>query len=310
MQNPVSFYFWAHNQPGELNKELLERLIMQNDTVYVESATGTIEERETVQSLENDLNTYLQKDIINEGFDERLCLLNRDWFHKFLIGTIKGKNKRILYERSDPGGSRLGNLDALTDEACLSIPFNMALELKEKYLICERDYNLRREAQVIGHLREHPEALLVFFGAAHLGLVSKMERQRPCRVYFPYADYPTRYCVQLRMVFEKEGEIDRDLYRRSAMERLVRKTLYEKYKKISARQTNNTAHTIAKILSLDKILEFIEYLHRCSSLCGGRETDMLESFLQKESLPSIPEVLESLEEPEPPRRSNLMVMEF
>ena len=48
-------------QPAaEVNKELLERLIMQNDTVYVESATGTVKKRNRPKP-ENDLNTYLQR---------------------------------------------------------------------------------------------------------------------------------------------------------------------------------------------------------------------------------------------------------
>ena len=115
-------------------------------------------------------------------------------------------------------------------------------------------------------------------------------------VVFPYIDDPYCFETQMRMSFIETGEVDEDLYLRNIMEVMARKGISTNNgRRISSREADLLAHHYARIISHDHIVGFKDYMVFCKRmLVGISNSDMFESYLAREKLPSVDECLSQI----------------
>lgn len=293
--NPVLFYFWAHGSIEntkesmiELDTLILKKLIKRANIIFKEFITDDIE---TVYQIEKDWNDYISNGEMSETL--RLCLDGQfpDTHTLYMAELMKGTNKRFVFEKSLEAPFDLEEENKNTNRAFLEYDLDRALEIKEEFLTESENYQIEREKSVSEQILAIPDTTLVIFGAGHPELEKEVANYRITETHYPYLDYPISYETQMRHEFRKTGKINKELYLRNMMEQITIKGVKENLK---GREQDLVVHYYTSLLTPEQIIECRDYIVSCSRFLLVSKQDIFESYLKKESLPSIQEVLKTI----------------
>lgn len=296
MTSPVMFYFWAHNivteyevavNMVELDTPTFRRLLKRASVVFVEEASGEDKEEGGMQQV---LNAYIQ----SEGPHELDYILDSLPELKFLCNQLRGTGKRLVFENSRSADFDYNLQASAACAAFLECPIEEALEIAAQHLKAATAYDSARDTNVRSQIAAIKEPVVVLFGSGHRNLAEMTGEERPVEVNIPYVNYPDYFGLRMRREFRKTGEVNPELYCRSAMEAIVRGGISNQFKPGPAREL--VSNKFAEIFSMKNILEYKSYLNSFSRFYGLSLCDIFESFLKKESLPSVQDVRKGLSE--------------
>jgi len=302
--NPALFYFWAHGSIGkgynpmdELDTPTFRTLINRSDSVFLEFVSPNLDGS---RELERDLNEYIKTGEmpikLRECYDYQIESQGETGYDFFIANLIQRTQKRIVLEKTLSAPFNFNEENDRASRAFFERSFNQALEAKRIFLEMNEKYQVPREIDVAEQISALPETTLVIFGAGHPQLERIVSAQRPTEVHFPYYNYNNGFATHLGMKYRETGEVNIELFLRSNAEGMVRKGINEKFRRsISSRETDLLAHHYASVLTPDQIVRYKDYTVFCKTmLVGINFTDILESFLKKESITPVEEVLAGL----------------
>jgi hypothetical protein len=283
MANPALFYFWSHDAIEELTTETCETLVKRAGSVFLESSNPDIS---LIERIENSYNQYSLNGISPETLEAMKNLVA-----KFLVSLTQGTGKTFVFEKS------LLSVPAYDkeDDASIAAFFNQdtrsALIAREFFLTWSEAEQKKREAAAVADICNMPDTPLVIFGVAHLALERMVSAQRPTEIYFPYKDYKIPYKAQERQFFRKTGTLNTELHAKVCIEGAIRMALRENYADVSRKNKEYIIHYYTERMQFDQIIRLKEYFVACSRFAGLAQGDVFESFLKKDNLPAVQEVL-------------------
>ncbi|MFH1500441.1 MAG: hypothetical protein ABIE22_00675 [archaeon] len=287
--NPALFYFWAHSEYNELDTEKARELIERADVIFEEHVSSDFA---ITDEIERDFKAFIERGIVSEKLAVSFLpdyLPNQT---EFILGHARERGKRIVLERTleadfDVNGG---------DEECIESfiyeeDWKRAFEMAKVHAKRNQIYQTKREADVAEQIVAIPETTMVLFGAGHPELEKRVATKRPTEVHFPYEDYPTSFDCQLNQKFRETGELDEELFFRRMMEGMALRAFKDLNGGISSRVTDLTAYRYAEMLAPEQVLDYKNYMMSCSRFLGFSKLDIFESYLKKEGLPQIEEVM-------------------
>ena len=293
-QNPALFYFWAHSEIEELETQTFLDLVERADVLFVECVYPSYE---IIDKFEKELNDYSQNGISTNEFRANFLTDAIDPMWPFILQSTKGSDKKYALERTITNFFDLNVLKGESDSAFFLYNLDTSLQMKRDFLSESCEYHIEREKDVAEQILDIPETTLVLFGTGHPELEKLVEHHRTTEIHYPYTEYITgHYINQMHQKFRRTGKIEPELYLRAMMEGIVRKALDVIHGGgLDMVDLNFTIHHYAALFSPDQIVRYKDNLVSCfKSSAGANCGDIFESYLKKESLPPVEQVLEKV----------------
>jgi hypothetical protein len=287
-KDPALFYFWAHDNVEELKTDTCRDLVKRADIIFLEGVTPVVS---ISAEIERDFNNYSRDGVLSDKLRGTLEM-GHDEQGKFLLDLTKGTPKRYVFEKYPDAPFDFALKEESSGTAFLKYSLEEAMEIREDFLMESMRYNVPREKAATGRIIALDGIVLVIFGAAHPDLQKMIARARPTEIHFPYPDYPVSYTNQEMADFRQTGVLDKELFLRGRMGAIARAAI--KSISMSLRERELLAHAYAGIFPLDTMQEYPGYANFCISFSGVSPQDVFESFLKKEKMPLVPEMLEKM----------------
>ena len=302
-RDPALFYFWAHggsrnyDPMEELDTPTLHDLVDRADAVFLEFISSSLD---GTGELEKDINEYVRtKEMpfkLRDAYDYQMRLEGKTTAEFFIADLLKGTSKRIVLEKTLAAPFDYNEESNMADMVFFAGSLEMAREARRRFLEVAEEYQGRRDRDVTEQIYAVPETVLVLFGAGHLEIEKRVAAKRPTEVHFPFYDYPVQFDTQLRIKYRETGELDEELFLRKYAEDMSRKGVGTRFgKSISSRETDLLAHHYASIFTPDQIIGLKDYFVSCRRMLYGiSQDDIFDSYLKKEGITPVEEVLAGL----------------
>jgi hypothetical protein len=283
---PALFYFWSHDVIEELRTDTCKALVERADVIFLEGVTPDVS---ISAEIERDINNCSADGVLTDKLRGTLRSQAGEEI-QFMLELTKGTPKRYVLEKYPEADFDFEREEAESNLGFLMYGLEEAMQLREDFFMKSRGYNIPKEKTAAGNIIAIDGTVLAIFGAAHPDIQKMVMRSRPTEVHFPYPDYPNSYNCQEMADFNRTGVLDKELFLRGAMEMVVNAALPIELQ-LSKREKNLLAYRYAGLIPVEKIAGYKDYLHFCISLSGASPAVIFESFLKKEGLPLVPEVL-------------------
>jgi hypothetical protein len=285
-KDPALFYFWAHDDAEDLKTDTCRELVRRADIIFNEGVTPDVS---ISTQIERDLNDCSRKGVLSDNL-RRTLEANPEGPDAFLLSLTRGTCKRYVLEEYPEPSFGYEEEKAESRRAFLRYGLEEAMLRREDFLMASEAYNIPREKAAAVRIAALDGTVLAILGSAHPDVRKIVALSRPTEVHFPYPNYPRSYSGQESANFRQTGVLDQELFLRNAMEMIARAALNSN-PLLSRRERETIANAYASLVPLDKIEQYPEYLNFCVSFASVSPQEVFESFLKKESLPLVPEML-------------------
>ena len=300
-RNPALFYLWAHgggrnyNPMDELDTPILRSLVERSEVVFLEFVSWDLK---STAELERDWNTHIKTGDMPSKLRACISPSNPLEDYLFLAELMSKGRKKLILEKYPRADFNFVGEDQETHNVFYESSLERAIQEKEKFLWKAQPYQIEREKMVTETISTIPNTALVIFGAGHPELPQKVSLRRPTEVHYPYTGYPKSYAyeTQMSMQFRITGKVNPELFCKSQMQNMSRNCISDGEKRYTSRQLDLLAHHYATIMTPEQIIGFKNYFISSSTLLVGIcASDIFDSYLRKENLPPVEEIVKLIQ---------------